>query len=125
MDKDFVRAFNELKAAILANDAEAVADFISFPIENSAGIADYDFDELNRDQFIKGFKEFFTDFAMVNIVKVSLKNVEDVDGHYEFTFRKSEPTPDPDGGWFEGEAGCIVMAKVDGKWKIVQLYEIG
>ena len=127
MDKDFVRTFKQVKKAILSNDAEAVAKFVSFPVADSAWIARPDLydGDLDREGFIKGFKVLFTDFALREIAKKSLKDVHEHEGSYSFWFKMGEDEVDPDGGYFEASAGGLKLEKVNGKWMIVGLLMAG
>ena len=114
LDKDFVNTFKELQSAILAADASAVANFVRFPMENSAYVVEPDnyTGALTREKFISGFTNLFTDYGRLEISKQSLKDVGVYDDHYCLWFKMFADCE------FEAPVVYVKIEKKNNKWLI-------
>ena len=115
IDSSFVQLFNGLKRAIIANDANAVANYVQFPMANSAYVVEPDnySDALTRHKFISGFNNLFSDHARLDMAKQSLKDVVVYDGYYCIWFELCAK------GEFDAPKVCVKIANEQGQWRIV------
>ena len=133
LDKDLISTFESIKCAIVRNSAKSVAAHIDFPVEDSAHIdRPNSYEKLDREGFLRGFNNLFTDYAITEVAKLSAKDLRKTDGWagmakdaFYFSFITGELEPDGHGGWLEASAGFVILQKVDGKWRIVRFDMVG
>ena len=133
LDKDLISTFESIKRAIVRNDANGVAEHIEFPVEDTANIdRPNTYEKLDREGFLRGFNNLFTDYALMEIARLSAKDLRKTDGWagmakdaYYFSFIIGEMESDGHGGWLEASAGFVILQKVDGTWRIVRFAMVG
>ena len=122
LDPDLVKTFNQLKAAIVACDVEAVADFVSFPAEDLAFMTDNCTGTIDREGFLEGFYELFNSYGIQVISGLTAKDLQIAGDEYYFLFKMGEDVTEPDanGEYSIAASGYVGLKKVNGKWMVVR-----
>ena len=121
MDEQLLRTFKNLKTALATNDARVVADLINFPVEDKTWMAHSSPDsKMKREVFLEAFKRIFPDYAIQEIRKLSVRDLDVKDGECSFSFKMSEDVTDNEGNLWEAAVGIVTMKQTEDKWTIIR-----